>query len=208
MRARNIRFRAPAMRSARRRVDATPAAVAPGQIPARPRRSRCRNVVYARRAPGLAAQQPRQRHPSAAPKTKAFDRFVGIGRAGRQMPAVVADQRRQRVPIEPDHAAPGIARQAQERACAIRAKVCSLHRRSAAILTVILRGVPMHGTLILQVFTPQLQNIAHSSRHCSKGPMDDSGQHGYRFDNAAMTESCRVWGPSQPQCWGLGKDPN
>jgi len=208
MRARNIRFRAPAMRSGRRRVDAAPAAVAPGQIPARPRRSRCRNVVEALGAPWVAAREPRQRHPRAGPESKSVERLIGIGRAGRQVPAIVADQRRQRVPIEPDHAAPGIARQAQERACAIRAKVCSLHRRSAAIFTVILRGVPMHGTLILQVFTPQLENIAHSSRQCSKGPMDDSGQHGYRFDNAAMTESCRVWGPSQPQCWGLGKDPN
>src|ERR1700752_2906566 len=35
--------------------------------------------------------------------------------------------------------------------------------------------------------------------------MDGTGQHSYRFDNAAMTESCRVWGPSQPHLLGLGE---
>ena len=80
---------------------------------------RQRHVVDARRAPGLAAQQPRQRHPAAAPQAETFDRLVAIDRAGRQMPAVVADQRRQRVPIDPDHRAPGIARQALHGAGAV-----------------------------------------------------------------------------------------
>jgi len=35
--------------------------------------------------------------------------------------------------------------------------------------------------------------------------MDGTGQRSYRFDNAAMTESCRVWGPSQPHLLGLGE---
>src|SRR5262245_50559245 len=35
--------------------------------------------------------------------------------------------------------------------------------------------------------------------------MDGTGQHSYRFDIAAMTESCRVWGPSQPHLLGLGE---
>jgi hypothetical protein len=141
MRARNVRFREACHAcSGWRRIDAAPAAVAPGQVPARVRWFHGRNIVDARRAPGLTAQQPRQRHPSAAPQAETLDCFVGIDRAGRQMPAVVADQQRKRVPIESDQAAPGIARQAQDRARTIRAKVCSLHGRSAVIFTVVLRG--------------------------------------------------------------------
>ena len=73
---------------------------------------RCqRHVVDPRGAPGLAAQQPRQRHPAAAPQPETLDRLVAIDRTGRQMAAVVADQRRQRVPVDPDQGAPGVARQ-------------------------------------------------------------------------------------------------
>ena len=35
---------------------------------------------------------------------------------------------------------------------------------------------------MLQVFTPQLRNIARFRRQCSKGPIDDTGQHSYRFE--------------------------
>src|ERR1700737_5407241 len=39
----------------------------------------------------------------------------------------------------------------------------------------------------------------------SKGTMDDTGQHDYRFDNASMTESCRVErGPMPPLVLGAG----
>jgi len=98
--------------STRRRVDAAPASVAPWQIPARARRRCRRHVVDPRGAPGLAAQQASQRHPPAAPQSETFNRFVAIERTGRQVPAVVTDQRRQRVPVNPDQGAPGIARQA------------------------------------------------------------------------------------------------
>ena len=74
----------------------------PRQIPSRARRSRQRHVVDARSAPGLAAQQPRQRHPAAGPQSETLDRLVAIDRTGRQMAAVVTDQRRQRVPVDPD----------------------------------------------------------------------------------------------------------
>ncbi len=103
------------------RVDAAPAPVAPRQIPSRTRRPRQRHVVDAGCAPGLAAQDPRQRHPSAAPQAEAFDRFVAIDRACRQMPAVVADQRRQRVPVDPDQRASRVARQTARGAGTIRA---------------------------------------------------------------------------------------
>ena len=106
-----------AMRS--RRVDAAPASEPPRQIPARARRFCQRHVVDPRRAPGLAAQQPRQRHPSAAPQPEALDRLVAIDRTGRQMAAVVTDQRRQRVPVNPDQRPPRIARQTLQRAGAV-----------------------------------------------------------------------------------------
>src|SRR5262249_33655412 len=83
-------------------VDAAPTAVPPGQIPRRAGWKVLRYIVDAGRAPGLAAQQSRQRHPSAAPQAEALDRLVAINGAGRQVTAVVADQRRQAMPVEPD----------------------------------------------------------------------------------------------------------
>src|SRR5262249_41244004 len=69
------------------------------------------------------------------------DRFVGIGRASRQVPAIVAHQQRERVAIDPDHAAPGIARQAQQRAGTVGTMMrCMLHKQPALAVTVILRG--------------------------------------------------------------------
>jgi len=102
-------------------VDAAPAPEPPWRVPSRAGRSGQRHVVDSRRAPGLAAQQPRQGHPSAAPQTEALDRLIAIARTGRQMPAVVTDQRRQRMPVNPDQRAPGVARQAPHGAGAIRA---------------------------------------------------------------------------------------
>jgi hypothetical protein len=93
------------------RVDAAPAPEPPWQIPSRAVWSGLRHVVDPGSAPGLATQQPRQGHPAAAPESEPLDRFVAIDRAGRQMPAVVTDQRRERVPVNPDHGPPGIARQ-------------------------------------------------------------------------------------------------
>jgi hypothetical protein len=54
-------------------------------------------------------------------------------------------------------------------------------------------------------------NIACSGWRCSKGSMDDADSHGYRFDNASMTESYGVEpGPLPlPVHRGLaGKEPN
>jgi hypothetical protein len=90
-------------------VDAAPAPEAPRQIPSRAIRFRQRHIVDSRSAPGLTTQQPRQRHPAAAPQAETCDRLVGIDRTGRQMPAVVSDQRRQRVPVDPDHRTSGVA---------------------------------------------------------------------------------------------------
>jgi hypothetical protein len=73
-----------------------------------------------------------------------------------------------------------------------------------------LAGVPSQGTVLLQIFTPQFAIIALREWRCSKGAMDGSIQQGYRFDDAAMTESWRVdMGPLPPlasRAWG--KEPN
>jgi len=79
----------------RDRVGAAPAAIAPRQVPSRPRRQRVGHEVEAGRAERLAAQHACERHPSAGPKAMAREGFVGILRAGRQVPAVPADQGRQ-----------------------------------------------------------------------------------------------------------------
>jgi hypothetical protein len=112
------------------RVDPAPPPEAPRQIPSRARWSGQRHVVDPRRAPRLAAQQPRQGHPSAGPQPKALDRLVAIDRAGRQVTAVVSDKRRQRVPVKPDHRAPRIARNSQNRAGTVRT-MRVFHRRRA-----------------------------------------------------------------------------
>ena len=49
--------------------------------------------------------------------------------------------------------------------------------------------VPSQVTQFAQIFAPQFAIIAPRERRCSKGPMDDIGQHSYRFDNAWVTES-------------------
>ena len=51
-----------------------------------------RHDVEAGGAERMAAEQPRHRHPSAGPQAKAPDRLLGIGRAGRQVPALEADE--------------------------------------------------------------------------------------------------------------------
>jgi hypothetical protein len=121
-------------------VDAAPSAESPRQIPSRTWRSRDGHVVDPRSAPGLAAQQSRQGHPSSAPQPEALDRLVGIDRASRQMPAVVADQRRQGMPVNPDQRPSGIARQALHRPGAFGTVGWMLHGRSAIFIGVNLRG--------------------------------------------------------------------
>ncbi|WP_197082748.1 hypothetical protein [Bradyrhizobium sp. LTSP885] len=73
-----------------------------------------------------------------------------------------------------------------------------------------LAGVPSQGTVLLQIFTPQFATIAAREWRCNKGAMDGPGQQGYRFDDAAVTESWRVdMGPLPPLVSGAwGKEPN
>jgi hypothetical protein len=71
-------------------------------------------------------------------------------------------------------------------------------------------GVPKPGTECVRIFTPQFAIIAPRSGVAIQGIMDDTGQYGYRFDNASMTESCRVEvGPLPSLPDGIwGKEPN
>lgn len=50
----------------------------------------------------MAAQQACQCHPGAGPQSEAFDRLVAEFRTRREMPALEANQRRQRVPVNLD----------------------------------------------------------------------------------------------------------
>src|SRR5215207_1670787 len=68
-------------------------------------------------------------------------------------------------------------------------------------------GVPKRGTQALQIFTPQFATIAPQYTGARQGIMDDTGQYGYRFSDASMTESFRVEVgplPSLPE-GGLGE---
>ena len=93
----------------RRRVDdaigAAPAAVAPRQVPARTIRHRCRHEIEPRGSEGVAATEPRQRHPAACPQTKAADRLIGVIRAGRQVPAIEPNQCRNGMAVDLDQSA-------------------------------------------------------------------------------------------------------
>src|SRR3954467_4892891 len=68
-------------------------------------------------------------------------------------------------------------------------------------------GVPKRGTQCVQIFAPQFATIAPQYTGARQGIMDDTGQCGYRFSSASMTESCRVEVgplPSLPE-GGLGE---
>jgi hypothetical protein len=110
---RSVRDERAAKRSGagRRRVDgaigAVPSTVAPGQVPARAIRHRCRYEVEPGGSEGVTATEPRQRHPAAYPQTKTADRLIGVIRAGRQMPAVEPDHRRNGVAVDLDQSARG-----------------------------------------------------------------------------------------------------
>ncbi len=175
------------------RVDAAPASVPPRQIPSRARRPGQRHVVDPRGAPGLAAQQPRQRHPAAAPQSEPLDRLVAIDRTGRQMAAIVADQRRQRVPVDPDQGAPGVARQPREPRWRSRDNAVTVNASWAACCDPGrgLRG-SMAGNRIIAVIVPHFEKYQWLGARCSKGPMDDEVRRGYPFHNARVTESLAV----------------
>jgi hypothetical protein len=71
-------------------------------------------------------------------------------------------------------------------------------------------GVPKQGTQWAQIFTPQFGIIAPQNTGARQRMMDGSCQYSYRFDNVAMTESCRVEvGPLPLLGRGAwGKEPN
>ncbi len=92
-------------------VPPRPPPETPRRVPMCAGRRFIRYAVDAGRAPWLAARQPRERHPAAGPQPVAVERLVGIFRAGRQVAAVEADQRRERVAIGFDQAASGEARE-------------------------------------------------------------------------------------------------
>jgi hypothetical protein len=54
------------------------------------------------------------------------------------------------------------------------------------------------------------QLLHRAGGRCSEGPMDGTGQYGYRFDNASVTPSCHVaMGPLPMLTYGAwGKEPN
>ena len=84
-------------------VGACPAdrAVTPWRVPAIAVGKRLGNPVDAMRAPRAAARDAKQAHPAAGPETMAGYRLVGIFRAGRQVPAGVADEARQGQLVQP-----------------------------------------------------------------------------------------------------------
>ena len=63
--------------------------------------SASRHPVDPVRAAGPAAHDPEQRHPAAGPQPVAGDRLMRVFRAGRQMPAAIADEAGQRQLVEP-----------------------------------------------------------------------------------------------------------
>ena len=110
-----------------RRVRPAPARVAPWQIPAGIRGLDRGHIVDAGRAPRITSQQPRERHPPARPQTETAQRFVAIDRTRRQVPAVVADEWRERVAIGPYQPASGQSRNPRDRPRAIRTHRRMLH---------------------------------------------------------------------------------
>src|SRR6478672_12620166 len=62
------------------------------------------NGVYAMAAPGMAAAEPRQREPTAFPRSVFVDRLLRIVRAGRQVTAIDPEQGRDRPTIGGDGA--------------------------------------------------------------------------------------------------------
>jgi len=57
----------------------------------------------------MTSQQTSKRHPSSDPQPESLNGLVGIDRTRRQMTAIVADKRRERVPVNPDQRAPRMA---------------------------------------------------------------------------------------------------
>lgn len=112
-------------------VHASPLSIAPGQIPAGACRRGRRNVIEARRAPRVAAQQPCQSHPTPSPQPEARKCLVGILGASRDMPAMEPDQRRKSDPVKLHQGARRLARTAPKclcyPSCAARHVLAGMH---------------------------------------------------------------------------------
>jgi hypothetical protein len=100
------------MSGVRPRIGPAPASEAPRHIPPCLLRQRVGHEIEPVGAPRMAAQQSRQSHPAAGPQAEALDRLVSIVRAGRQVPAIETNKRRERVAIDFDQAPAGEARSA------------------------------------------------------------------------------------------------
>ena len=156
------------------RIGPAPACVAPRHIPARFFRQRLRHEIEPGRAPRLAAQQPRQRHPAAGPQAEAIERLIGIVGAGRQMPAAKADQRRRACSdrLSPDRgrARRGAWRQEfGDRAATYSAAV--LRRGFAAALGLDLADGVDHGVEGQQRRGVARLVVAHRFEHRDIGPL-------------------------------------
>lgn len=81
-------------------IGKAPAAVTPGQIPARLLGQDLRRRVETGAAVRAAAADARKAHPAAGPEAVADDRLLGIGRAGRQVTALPPQNCRQRITIK------------------------------------------------------------------------------------------------------------
>jgi len=167
-------------------VDAAPASIAPRKIPPRISGLGGRHVVDTGCAPRLAAQQTRQRHPSTSPQAELRDGLIAIDRTCRKVPAVVADERRERMPINPDQSAPCIAWQAMK--CATASG--TVRRMTHLILVAFPSFVESIGAELTGSFprnwnwlsfAPHLANIAQLGLRRSKSVIDADRSQGYFF---------------------------
>src|SRR6516162_432678 len=94
----------------------TPAPIAPWTRPGGAGGGPTGRRIVARAAPRVATADSRRSHPGAGPKAVPLDRLVGIGRAGRQVSALPANQARERELVETDQRVGGSARREDERA--------------------------------------------------------------------------------------------
>jgi hypothetical protein len=105
-----VRLRLRASGSMRNRIRAAPAAITPRHIPARIAGQRARHEIETGGAERMAAGEPGRGHPATGPQAESADRLLGIFGAGRQVPAVPAEERRKRVVVGFDQPASGDAR--------------------------------------------------------------------------------------------------
>lgn len=103
------------LRVLQRRIDAAPAAIGPGPVPGRARRQLLADQVDAGGAERRAAADSRKADPAPSPEPMPLDRFVGVLRTARPVPALAPDQQRQAELIGADQDMRAAARKAPER---------------------------------------------------------------------------------------------